>query len=152
MKLHVGCLTNDLDVTTTFVECILKIDECNIGDLNDSEAEVEFPEDVVVRFTGDHFHSIVSIIYPSFENHLDNPSYFQDKTILVPTNEKVDDINDYMLGLMKDERKTYLSSDSLCETESPDKRVPFCFQWSNVGKIIDELTEIIIQVEELNDV
>ena len=39
---------------------------------------------------------------------------------MVPTNEEVDAINDYMLELMKDEGKTYLSSDSLCETEAED--------------------------------
>nr|KAJ0192032.1 hypothetical protein LSAT_V11C800389060 [Lactuca sativa] len=50
---------------------------------------------------------IVSIIYLSFENHLDDQSYFQDKAILVPTNEEFDATNDYILGLMKDEGKTY---------------------------------------------
>nr|KAJ0185124.1 hypothetical protein LSAT_V11C900474040 [Lactuca sativa] len=44
---------------------------------------------------------------------LHDPSYFQDKTILVPTNEEFDAPNDYILGLMKDERKTYMSSNSL---------------------------------------
>ena len=46
---------------------------------------------------------------------------------MVPTNEEVDVINDYMLELMKDmlelmkdEGKTYLSSDSLCKTETED--------------------------------
>nr|KAJ0195198.1 hypothetical protein LSAT_V11C700364580 [Lactuca sativa] len=57
---------------------------------------------VVVHSIGDHIHSIVSIIYLSFENHLDDQSYFQDKAILVPTNEEFDATNDYILGLMKD--------------------------------------------------
>ncbi|XP_023741901.2 uncharacterized protein LOC111889982 [Lactuca sativa] len=125
MRLQVGCPTNDLDETKAIAEWILKIGEGNIGGPNDGEAEVEFPEDVIIRSTCDHIHSIISTIYPSFENHLDDPSYFQDKAILVPTNEEVDAINDYMLGLMKDEGKTYLSSDSLCETESAD-----CFEES----------------------
>ncbi|KAL7600854.1 hypothetical protein Lser_V15G25092 [Lactuca serriola] len=93
--------------------------EGNTGGPNDGEVEVEFPEDVV-RSTGDHIHSTVSTIYLSFENHLDDPSYFQDKAILVPTNEEFDATNDYILGLMKDEGKTYMSSNSLCEIELPD--------------------------------
>ncbi|KAL7603488.1 hypothetical protein Lser_V15G15001 [Lactuca serriola] len=93
--------------------------ECNTGGPNDGEVEVEFPEDVV-RSIGDHIHLIVSTIYPSFENHLDDPSYFQDKAILVPTNEEFDATNDYILRLMKDEGKTYMSSNSLCEIELPD--------------------------------
>ena len=87
MRLQVGCPTNDLDETKTFVEWILKIGEGNIGGPNDGEAEVEFLEDVIVRSTSDHIHLIVSTIYPSFENHLNDPSYFQDKAILVSINE-----------------------------------------------------------------
>nr|KAJ0206990.1 hypothetical protein LSAT_V11C500262950 [Lactuca sativa] len=125
MRLQVGCPTNDLDETKAFFEWILKIGEGNIGGPNDGEAEVEFPEDVIICSTSDHIQSIVSTIYPYFQNHLDDQSYFQDKDILVPKNEEVDAINDYMLELMKDEGKTYLSSDSLCETESAD-----CFEES----------------------
>ena len=96
-----------MDETKAFDEWIVKIGDGNIGGLNDGEAEIEFSEDVVVHSIGDHIHSIVSIIYLSFENHLDDQSYFQDKAILVPTNEEFDATNDYILGLMKDEGKTY---------------------------------------------
>ena len=109
-----------MDETKAFDEWIVKIGDGNIGDPNDGEAKIEFSEDVVVRSIGDHIHSIVSIIYLSFENHLDDQSYFQDKAILVPTNEEFDATNDYILGLMKDEGKTYMSSNSLCEIELPD--------------------------------
>nr|KAJ0186500.1 hypothetical protein LSAT_V11C900480510 [Lactuca sativa] len=79
MRLQVGSPTNDLDETKTFVEWILKISECNIGGPNDGESQVEFSEDIIVRFIGDHIHSIVSIIYLYFENHIDDPSYFKIK-------------------------------------------------------------------------
>ncbi|XP_023764854.1 uncharacterized protein LOC111913364 [Lactuca sativa] len=118
-EIYFGCLTNDLDETKAFDEWILKIGEGNTGGPNDGEAKTEFPKDVVVRFIGDHIHSIVSTIYTSFENHLDDQSYFQDKAILVPTNEEFDATNDYILGLMKDEGKTYMSSNSLRDTELP---------------------------------
>ncbi|KAL7610476.1 hypothetical protein Lser_V15G14150 [Lactuca serriola] len=96
------------------------LSEGNIGGPNDGEGEVEFPEDVVVRSIGNHIHLILSTIYPSFENHLNDPSYFQDKAILVPTNEEFDATNDCILGFMKDEGKTYISSNFLFEIELPD--------------------------------
>ena len=68
-----------MDETKAFDEWIVKIGDGNIGGPNDGEAEIEFPEDVVVRSIGDHIHSIVSIIYLSFENHLDDQSYFKIK-------------------------------------------------------------------------
>ncbi|XP_023760008.1 uncharacterized protein LOC111908409 [Lactuca sativa] len=120
MRLQVGCPNNDFKETKSFGDWILKIGEGTIGGPNDGEIEVEFPEDVIITSTGDHIHSIVSCIYSSFPNHLDDPSYFHDKVILVPTNEEVDAINDYMFELMKDEGKTYMSLDSLCETEVED--------------------------------
>ncbi|XP_023743140.1 uncharacterized protein LOC111891310 [Lactuca sativa] len=120
MRLQFGCPNNDFKETKSFADWILKIGEGTIGGPNDGEVEVEFLEDVIVPSMGDHIHSIVSCIYSSFHNHLDDLSYFQDKAILVPTNEEVDAINDYMLELMKDEGKTYLSSDSLCETKTGD--------------------------------
>ncbi|XP_023729982.1 uncharacterized protein LOC111877706 [Lactuca sativa] len=98
MRLQVGCPNNDFKEKKSLADWILKIGECTIGGPNDGVVEVEFPED----------------------NHLDDPSYIEDKTILVPTNEEVDAINDYMLELMKDEGKTYMSSDSLCEIEAED--------------------------------
>ncbi|CAI9280672.1 unnamed protein product [Lactuca saligna] len=120
MRLQFGCPKNDFEETKSFANWILKIGEGTIGGPNDGEVEVEFPEDVTVPSTGDHIHLIVSCIYSSFKNNLDDPSYFQDKAILVSTNEEVDAINDYMLELMKDEGKTYLSLDSLCETKTED--------------------------------
>ncbi|XP_052623620.1 uncharacterized protein LOC128128909 [Lactuca sativa] len=105
MRLQFHCPNNDFEETKSFADWILKVGEGTIDGLNDGEVEVEFPED----------------------NNLDDPSHFQDKAILVPTNEEVDVINDYMLELMKDmlelmkdEGKTYLSSDSLCKTETED--------------------------------
>nr|KAJ0201681.1 hypothetical protein LSAT_V11C600314660 [Lactuca sativa] len=103
--------------TKAFDEWILKIGECNTGGPNDGEAEIEFPEDVVVRYIGDHIYLILSTIYPSFENHLDDQSHFQDKAILVLTDEEFDATNDYILGLMKDEGKTYMSSNCLRDTK-----------------------------------
>ncbi|XP_023745059.1 uncharacterized protein LOC111893225 [Lactuca sativa] len=116
---------NHLDIVQASLHSSRLWHECTIlsltvGGPNDGEVEVEFPEDVIIPSTADHIHSIVSCIYSSFQNHLDDPSYFEDKAILVPPNEEVDVINDYILELMKNEGKTYLSSDSLCETETED--------------------------------
>ncbi|XP_023743976.1 uncharacterized protein LOC111892140 [Lactuca sativa] len=63
-------------------------------------------------------NSFVDWILKIGEDTIGGPN--DDKAILVPTNEEVDAINDYMLELMKNEGKTYMSLDSLCETETED--------------------------------
>lgn len=78
----------------------------------------EFHNVGIILSAGNHIESIVSAMYPQLQNRLNDPTYFQDKAILVPTNEEVDAINEYILGLLNEEGKTYLSSDSLCQTES----------------------------------
>jgi len=45
---------------------------------------------------------------------MDDQNYFQDRAILVPTNEEVDYINDYMLSKVEEDKKTYYSSDIVC--------------------------------------
>lgn len=47
------------------------------------------------------------------QTNLYNPSFFQERMILAPTQELVDMINDCMLELLDGEEKTYDSSDSV---------------------------------------
>ena len=44
--------------------------------------------------------------------------YFKDRAILAPTNTIVDLVDNYMLSLMPDDEKTYLSCDSPCSANS----------------------------------
>jgi len=46
--------------------------------------------------------------------------FFQDMTILVPTNDIVDSLNNYILSMIPGETKTYLSAD--CNTPFPKIR------------------------------
>nr|XP_043633373.1 ATP-dependent DNA helicase PIF1-like [Erigeron canadensis] len=53
--------------------------------------------------------------------HLNEKGYFEDKAILVPTNEEVDSINEYVLSKIKSDEHTYFSSDSVCPSEFIDE-------------------------------
>ncbi|KAL6581949.1 hypothetical protein OROMI_005963 [Orobanche minor] len=60
--------------------------------------------------------------YPSLLDHLQNPSvdpdYFHNRAVLAPTNDIVDNINDYVMSLMPGNCKEYLSADSISQDDS----------------------------------
>ncbi|PWA99370.1 hypothetical protein CTI12_AA009110 [Artemisia annua] len=65
----------------------------------------------------DSLEAIISAIYPTIEKDMGKPGYFENKAILVPTNEEVDMINDNLIKQLNITEKTYLSTDTICETE-----------------------------------
>ncbi|XP_076946793.1 uncharacterized protein LOC143618469, partial [Bidens hawaiensis] len=50
-------------------------------------------------------------------SNYENQHYFQDRVILAPTNEIIDEINDSLLKFFPGDEVEYLSSDTICSTE-----------------------------------
>nr|GFB18764.1 hypothetical protein [Tanacetum cinerariifolium] len=74
-----------------FADWILNIGNGKIGGNNDGEANVEFPNDMLILDSDDHI----------------------ERAILAPTHKLVDMINDRMLSLIPGDEKTYNSSDTV---------------------------------------
>ncbi|GJW85205.1 ATP-dependent DNA helicase PIF1-like protein [Tanacetum coccineum] len=51
-------------------------------------------------------------------SHINDPTYFQEKAILAPTNEVVDTINEHLLNSFPGEEMVYLSCDSIDKFEN----------------------------------
>ena len=66
---------------------------------------------------------IIDNTYPGLENKYIDPSYLQDRAILAPTNEVVEELNDYIVSSLNGEVHEYLSLDSICKASSnvPDQ-------------------------------
>nr|XP_043630002.1 ATP-dependent DNA helicase PIF1-like [Erigeron canadensis] len=120
MRLKVGSNIVDKKEIEVFGKWILDIGEGKLSGHNDGEALIEIPRDILLDDKGDAIASISSCIYPSLSEHLDDPEYFQDRAILVPTNEEVDSINYHLLSLIDGEEKIYYSPDSICPTDDCD--------------------------------
>nr|XP_043630449.1 ATP-dependent DNA helicase PIF1-like [Erigeron canadensis] len=121
MRLHSGQTDQDKEEIKKFTDWILTVGEGTAGEPNDGTTEIEFPEDVRLRSEKNHVDSIVSTIYPSITEHLNGKGYFEDKAILVPTNEEVDSINEYVLSKIKSDEHTYFNSDNVCPSEFIDE-------------------------------
>ena len=84
---------------------------------------MDIPDDLLIKSSGDHITSIVECIYPSILLNMHDTSFFQDRAILTPKNTIVDEVNNYVMSLIPDEERTYLSCDSLiADTASVNRR------------------------------
>ena len=54
----------------------------------------------MIRPTGEPIDAIVKSTYPNLLTHISDGKYFQDRAILAPTNEIVQEINDYIMSIL----------------------------------------------------
>jgi hypothetical protein len=74
---------------------------------------IEIPEDLLIRTDGDKIDAIVSSTYVDFHANYKSMSYLRERAILAPTNDFALEINDYILGLVPETAREYLSFDSI---------------------------------------
>nr|XP_023873461.1 ATP-dependent DNA helicase PIF2-like [Quercus suber] len=100
-----------------FAEWILKIGD---GELNNSESEalIEIPHDLLIQPGSHPFNDIMNATYPDFHTKFNDLKYIEETAVLAPTNEVVEDINDYMIDLINVDEETYLSADSICKAST----------------------------------
>ncbi|GJU92052.1 ATP-dependent DNA helicase PIF1-like protein [Tanacetum coccineum] len=113
MRLGSGSNSSERKEIQDFADWILNIRNGKIGGKNDEEANVEFPDDMLILESDDHIGSIIHKTYPGLLQNIYDPDYFQERAILAPTHELVDMINDRMLSLIHGDEKTYDSSNTV---------------------------------------
>ncbi|XP_074296908.1 uncharacterized protein LOC141627568 [Silene latifolia] len=81
---------------------------------NDGEVDLELPADLLIQDVTNPIKTLVDVTYPDLLAQLWNPEYLQQRTILAPTHEIVESVNEYVLSLIKKDERIYLSSDEVC--------------------------------------
>jgi ATP-dependent DNA helicase PIF1 len=103
-----------------FAKWILYIGDGKICRVEDGEAIVEIPPDIFVQDVTNPIGDIIDSIYPHILKNMFVPGFFEDRAILAPTLEIVEEINNYVLSLMPGDVKEYLSSDSISRCDGDD--------------------------------
>ncbi|XP_020082725.1 uncharacterized protein LOC109706350, partial [Ananas comosus] len=84
---------------------------------NEEEASwIKIPDDLLIKNSGDGIQDIVSTIYGDIQENYGEVTYLRDRAIITPMNETADEINKYVLSLLPNEEKIYMSSDSICKS------------------------------------
>ncbi|XP_023755612.1 uncharacterized protein LOC111904067 [Lactuca sativa] len=117
MRLTVGSDPSAIEEIRDFANWLLDIGECNLSGLNDAEAIVDIPRDIIITNPHDPIGSLISFLYPSILENFNIVDYFQERAILAPKNEVVQEINERLLSLCPGEQKEYLSSNCLSQSE-----------------------------------
>ncbi|XP_076891440.1 uncharacterized protein LOC143542841 [Bidens hawaiensis] len=100
-----------------FAQWLLDIGEGNVGGTNDGEAQIEIPEDLLIRHSCDPISELIDFVYPSVLQNFKEKDYFHERAILAPKNDIVQEINDRLLSIFPGKEREYLSSDSVCPTD-----------------------------------
>ena len=117
MRLNAKGTDKDKKTIKQFSEWLFKVGEGKVGHLQDGFAEIQMPDNILIKDTLNPLHSIVECTYPDLLNHLLDSKYFTERAILAPTMAIVDEINDYILSLIPQESVNYYSSDTICKTD-----------------------------------
>ncbi|XP_023733108.1 uncharacterized protein LOC111880927 [Lactuca sativa] len=99
MRLTVGRDPSDIRKIHNFANWLLDIGEGKVGGSNDGEAIIYVPDDILINDPHDPIGSLIKFIYPSILEKFNVTSYFQERAILAPKNEVVQQINDRLLAL-----------------------------------------------------
>ncbi|XP_071708289.1 uncharacterized protein [Rutidosis leptorrhynchoides] len=106
-----------LEDIRNFADWLLNIGDGNINPTDDGISDIQMLEDVLINDVKDPIGSIINCIYPDYLQNLGNPTYYQQRAILAPTHEVVNIINDRMMESLEGEARSYLSSDSICQSD-----------------------------------
>ncbi|XP_076897877.1 uncharacterized protein LOC143551300 [Bidens hawaiensis] len=117
MRLTIGCRSSDIQNIREFADWLLDIGQGNVGGPNDGETVIDILDDLLILNSVDPMGDLIRFVYPNILDRFNELAYFQDRALLAPLNEIVQEINERMLDLFPGEEVEYLSSDSLAECE-----------------------------------
>ncbi|XP_076927469.1 uncharacterized protein LOC143591031 [Bidens hawaiensis] len=123
LRLTVGQQSADIEDTKNFSKWLLDIGEGKVGGTNDGTAKIDIPDDLLIEQCDDPILKLIQFVYPNILNNSQDPTYFQQRGLLAPTNEVVHEINDRLLELFHGDPVEYLSSDSVSKSDYIDGNV-----------------------------
>ncbi|XP_076901635.1 uncharacterized protein LOC143556101 [Bidens hawaiensis] len=118
MRLTVGCNPSDFEESSRFANWLLEVGEGTLGGDNDGNSVIEIPDDLLIGDSSDPISELIDFVYPTLLDNFNDISYFQERDILAPLNEVVQDINDIFLTFFPGEEVEYLSSDSIDNSDT----------------------------------
>ncbi|XP_076911125.1 uncharacterized protein LOC143568997 [Bidens hawaiensis] len=114
---------DDIEDTKKFSKWLLDIGKGKVGGPNEGTAKIEIPDDLLIEQCDDPIIKLIQFVYPDILNSSQDPTYFQQRGLLAPTNDVVHEINDRLLELFPGDPVEYLSSDSVAKSDYIDGNV-----------------------------
>jgi len=100
MRLQQSCESDDPIELKKFSDWILNVGEGKIAEPNDGFAEIDIPDEFLIKDFDNPIDAIVKSTYTDFLDNYNNPDYLKQRAILASTIDVVDSINDYVLTMI----------------------------------------------------
>ncbi|XP_057418496.1 uncharacterized protein LOC130712693 [Lotus japonicus] len=100
-----------------FADWLLQVGDGTVTTIREAESLIEIPPDLLIEPCKDPLLEIVNFSYPKLLFNLERNSFFQERAILAPTLESVEEINNFMLAMILGEETEYLSCDTPCKSD-----------------------------------
>ncbi|XP_016184972.1 ATP-dependent DNA helicase PIF1-like [Arachis ipaensis] len=117
MRLSSSSSSQDNCENMDFANWLIHIGDGLAGDSIDGESKVLIPNEILIDDTDTGFEEFIQFVYPMLIYNLTNTDYFKERSILAPTLEVVNEVNNNIMSLLPGDQRVYLSSDSLCVEE-----------------------------------
>ncbi|XP_070678029.1 uncharacterized protein [Malus domestica] len=85
----------------------------SLSSTDEESCWVQIPEQFLIRFDEDPIKAMVSAVYTDFMTNFQDVPYLKERAIVTPRNDTAAGINDFLLGMVPGESRTYLSFDSV---------------------------------------
>ncbi|XP_076898783.1 uncharacterized protein LOC143552451 [Bidens hawaiensis] len=99
MRLTIGCRSSDAENIKEFADWLLDLGQVTVGGPNDGESVIDIPDDLLILNSLDPIGDLIKFVYPDLLDRFNEVTYFQDRALLAPLNEVVQEINERMLAL-----------------------------------------------------
>ncbi|XP_016185117.1 uncharacterized protein LOC107626730 [Arachis ipaensis] len=73
--------------------------------------------DIVIPYSDQAFDELVHFSYPNIFDNMSTKDFFKARTILAPTLDIVEEVNNHLMAIIPGGKKLYLGSDSICMDE-----------------------------------
>ncbi|XP_057426185.1 uncharacterized protein LOC130719584 [Lotus japonicus] len=121
MKLTVNMILQNANSSSSsaeikeFADWLFQVGDGTVTTIDEAESLIEIPPDLLIEPCKDPLLEIVNFSYPKLLFNLEKNSFFQERAILAPTLESVEEINNFMLAMIPGEEIEYLSCDTPCK-------------------------------------
>jgi hypothetical protein len=85
---------------------------------DDGEELIQIPNDILLKGGDNPKQTLINITYPDLLHNYRERSFLQERAILYPRNEIVQEINDYIMDKLSGEEMIYRSCDSVCSAST----------------------------------
>ncbi|XP_057756085.1 uncharacterized protein LOC130975280 [Arachis stenosperma] len=97
VRLAIGSKQSTAQELRSFSDWILQIGEGRCGTVVNDKLFVDIPSDLIISVLENPVEDIVNTIHPNLVKNFRDPSFFQDRPILAPTVDNVEEINNYII-------------------------------------------------------